>query len=288
MVLPLLACAASASPADPDYAHAPPPPTAITPQHPLPAPQESTLSTAPAAAFDAIHAPWTAILQRRVKGGDFDYAGIAKERAPLDAYVAALEAVKPDAVAALSAREQFAFWINVYNAYTVKHVVDGWPVKSIRDLGDEKVSIWDRELVPLGRLAPKLMRERLTLNDVEHKILRPGFGDARLHAAVNCASKGCPALRAEAFVAAKLDAQLDEQVKLWLADASRNRFDRDGRRIEVSKVFEWFAEDFRKESGSVPAWIARFRPDDRDWLTGAQKPEVKYQEYDWAINAVRN
>ncbi len=256
-------------------------PTQILAQVPSPAPDTTQ------AAFDSIHAPWTDILAKRVRGGDFDYAGLKKDRAPLDAYVAALEAVKPERFQALTKREQFAFWANAYNAFTVKRVLDGYPVQSIRDLGDDKTSVWDREFVPLGRLFPKLGKEKLTLNDVENKILRPEFKDARVHAAINCASKGCPALRAEAFTAAKLDAQLDEQVRAWLADGSRNRFDRAKSEIEISRVFEWFAEDFQKESGSVRAWIARFRPADKEWLDAPAMVAVKYVEYDWALNETK-
>ncbi|MCY2959907.1 MAG: DUF547 domain-containing protein [Planctomycetota bacterium] len=279
--LPLLACAASGASPAPDRAAGSPLPTSVVAQAPVPAPE------AKPSAFDAIHGPWSAILAKHVRGGDFDYATLAKERAGLDAYVAALEAVNPDAFAALTPKERFAFWINAYNAYTVKRVVDGYPVKSIRDLGDEKTSVWDRDFVPLGRLFPKLAKDKLTLNDIENKILRPTFQDARLHAAVNCASKGCPALRAEAFTSAKLDAQLDEQVKRWLADTTRNRLDRAKSSIEVSKVFEWFAEDFQREAGSARAWIARFRPEDKDWLDAQKKVEVKFVEYDWALNGVQ-
>lgn len=281
LALPLLACVASATQHPAHRAEGASAPVSADAQDPVPAAKTKE------SAFDALHAPWTAILAKHVRGGDFDYAGLAKDRAGLDAYVMALEAVKPDAFAALSRKEQFAFWINAYNAYTVKRVVDAYPIRSIRDLGDEKLSVWDRELVPLGRLFPKLGRDKLTLNDVENNILRPTFLDARLHAAINCAAKGCPVLRAEAYTSAKLDAQLDEQVKLWLADVSRNRFDRAKSTAEVSRIFEWFAEDFQREAGSVRAWIARHRPDDSDWLGAEKKVEVGYVEYDWALNAAK-
>jgi len=269
--LPLVACVASSA------EHAAPPFAAQTPAG----------VTAPApSAFDAIHAPWSAILKTHVRSGDFDYAALETDRAKFDAYITALESVKPEQLQALSKPEQFAFWTNAYNAYTVKRVVDAYPVKSIRDLGDEKASVWDREFVPLGRLYPKLGKEKLTLNDIENKLLRPLFLDARVHVAVSCASKGCPPLRAEAFTAAKLDAQLDEQAQVWLADTTRNRFDRANSRMEISRVFEWYGEDFQRESGSVPAWIGRFRPDDKEWLVKAGT-EVKYIEYDWALNDAR-
>lgn len=245
-------------------------------QEPAPAPSASP-------AFDAIHTAWTEVLAKHAKGGDFDYAGLKADRARLDAYVAALEKVKPTEFAALSKKEQFAFWVNAYNAWTVKRVVDAYPIQSIKALGDEKASVWDRELVPLGKLAPKLGKEKLTLNDVEHKILRAGFADPRVHAAVNCASKGCPALRAEAYTAAKLDAQLDEQVKAWLADATKNRFDRAQNRADVSQIFEWFADDFAKDGGAA-AWIAKYRPADAEWLRAKPGPKVAFRPYDWALN----
>lgn len=244
-------------------------------------PVEST-----ATDFEAIHAPWSEALGAHVRGGNFDYAALKKDRAKLDAYIAALESVQPAELEQASKQARYAFWINAYNAYTVKRVVDAYPLKSIRDLGDDKKSVWDRDLVPLGRLFPALEKSRLTLNDIENKILRPEFQDARVHAAINCASKGCPPLRAEAFTASKLDEQLDAQVKAWLSDTSRNRFDRSKNRIEISKVFEWFAEDFTKSAGSVPAWIARYRQSDAEWLASKPGPQVEYLEYDWALNDV--
>jgi len=275
LLLPILACDAAAR--VPTSV-----PSTASAQDPVPAP-----APVPAPIFDVIHEPWNAILARRVSGGDFEYAGLLKERAPLDAYIKSLEGVQLDAFAKLSRAEQFAFWVNAYNAYTVKRVLDDYPVKSIRDLGDEKLSVWDRDLVPLGALSPTLDKPKLTLNDIENKILRPTFQDARLHAAINCASKGCPPLRAEAFTGAKLDTQLDEQVKAWLADPSRNRFDAKKKRAEISKVFEWFAEDFQKEAGSAAVWIARFRPSDKAWLIAREKPTISFLEYDWALNEAK-
>jgi hypothetical protein len=249
-------------------------------QEPAPAPSANP-------DFDAIHATWTEVLAKHAKGADFDYAGLKAGRARLDAYVAALEKVKPAEFAALSKKERFAFWVNAYNAWTVKRVVDAYPIETIKSLGDEKASVWDRELVPLGHLAPKLGKTKLTLNDVEHEILRAEFADPRVHAAVNCASKGCPALRPEAYSAKQLDAQLDEQVKAWLADATKNRFDRAQNRMDVSQIFEWFAEDFAKPAGSPAAWIAKYRPADAEWLGAKPGPKVAYVPYDWALNDAR-
>jgi hypothetical protein len=245
-------------------------------------PQAATAVAAPA-AFDQAHKAWTGVLAAHVKDDTFDYKALKKDHARLDEYLAALEAVKADDFAKWTKNERFAFWINAYNAYTVKRVVDGYPIASIKDLGDEKVSVWDRELVPLGALAPDLKKSKLTLNDIENKILRPVFKDARVHAAINCASVGCPPIRNEAFTAETLDKQLDDSVKRWLADPTRNRFDPKKQTIEVCQVFDWFKDDFVRDAGSVTAWIAKYAPD-QAWLADAKKVDVKFVEYSWKLN----
>jgi hypothetical protein len=268
-------------------------PAACTPRPEVPAPlgpvptraaQDAPAQVQP--AFDHEHAAWTAVLRQHVRGDRFDYAALARDRKALDGYLDALGKVTREQYQGWERAQRYSFWINAYNAWTVRRVVDGWPVKSIRDLGDEKLSVWDRELVPLAHLVPELERKLLTLNDVEHKILRPTFLDPRVHAAVNCASLGCPPLRAEAFTATGLEAQLDQQVRGWLADRTRNRFDRQAGEVELSQVFEWFAADFARVGGALN-WIARFRADDAPWLTGPKLPAVSYLEYDWTINAPR-
>jgi hypothetical protein len=169
----------------------------------------------------------------------------------------------------------------------VRLVVDKYPIASIKDLGDDKQSVWDRDLVPLGALAPDFKKEKLTLNDIENKILRPKFKDARVHAAINCASIGCPPIRNEAFVADKIDKQLDDQVKRWLTDKTRNRFDKSKGLLELSQVFDWFKDDFVRDAGSVQAWIAKFLPDEASWLDTKKKYETKFVEYSWKLNDAR-
>lgn len=237
------------------------------------------------AAFD--HQPWNAVLAEHVHGDAFDYGALKKDTAKLDLYLKSLEAVKADEFATWPRNERYAFWIDAYNAYTVKRVVDGYPVASIKDLGDEKISVWDREFVPLGALAPDLKKTKLTLNDIENKILRPVFQDARVHAAINCASEGCPPIRASAFVGEELDLQLDAAVKTWLADPKRNRFDAAKNRVEVSQVFEWFRDDFVRDAKSVQAWIATYAPADQAWVRDAKKLQIQYVEYSWKLNEKR-
>ena len=243
-------------------------------------------SRRPAEAFDHRHEAWTAILKTHVRGDRFDYAALKKDRAALDRYLRSLEAVTREQHDAWTREQRYAYWIDVYNAYTVSLVAEKHPVDSIKDIGSLFTEVWDLELVPLKHLFPEAKGAKLTLNDVEHRILRPGFRDARVHAAVNCASIGCPPLRAEAFVAEKLDAQLDEQVRLWLADPARTRYDRAKGRVEVSKIFDWFEEDFVRDAGSVQAWVAKYAPPaEADWIRSAKKLAIAYRDYSWKLNA---
>ena len=235
------------------------------------------------------HAAWSELLARHVHGDRVNYAGFATERAALDAYIASLCAVSPAELARAPRRERFAFWINVYNAHVVALVLEAYPIASIRDLDRDTGSIWKRRFIALGAHDPEGKGQKLSLDVVEHEILRPRFEDARVHAAINCAAESCPALRAEAFEPARLEEQLDEQARAWLADASRNRFDAEKRRLQVSALFDWFAQDFARDAGSVPAWIARFAPSsEAAWIEAelAQGKELELETlaYSWKLN----
>jgi hypothetical protein len=237
------------------------------------------------AGFDQSHARWTDVLAAHVHGDGIEYKAIQSDRAGLDAYLASLETVMPEEFASWSRAQQFAFWIDAYNAFTVKRVVDAYPIASIQDLGDATKKVWDQEFIPLGRLFPEAGGNDLSLNDLENKILRPKFKDARVHAAIHCASRGCPPLLARAFVADKLDAELDEQVARWLDDPARNRFDPKAKKIVVSKVFDWFKDDFVRDAGSVQAWIAARAPEkERAWLASANDVAIEFQDYSWKLD----
>lgn len=241
--------------------------------------------TAAAEDFDHSHALWTEVLREHVRDDRFDYAKLKQDRSKLDLYLKQIYAVRPAALESWSRNERYAYWINVYNASAVSLVVSEYPVKSIKDIGGFFSSVWKKEFIPLEPLHPKGDDDALSLDDVEHAILRPRFEDARVHAAVNCASVGCPPLRSEAFVAERLDEQLDEQVRAWLADPRRNRYDRSEETIRVSEIFDWFGEDFERDAGSVEAWIAKYAPaDEAAWLKGAQKVRRKYLDYSWKLN----
>lgn len=260
-------------------------------RHQVPEPP-SPIETSPAsplaegAEFDQEHRRWTKLLAEHVQGDAVDYVGLKGRRAELQAYLDELAAVTPAQLASWTRDERFAYWINTYNAFCIQLVVDNYPVDSIRDLGGKLFGrVWDKEYIPLAAHHPDGDDDPLSLNDVEHEILRPRFADARLHAAVNCASVSCPPLRPEAFVAERLDAQLGEQMRGFLADDARNRFDRDAREANVSEIFDWFAADFERDAGSVRAYLARFAPGDGSWIREA---DLDYLDYDWSLNDTAN
>lgn len=244
---------------------------------------------APVASFDHAHAAWTAILKTHVVGKRFDYASLKKDDAPLVAYLRSLEAVTLEQYSTWKRERCFAFWIDAYNAYTVKRVLQSFPFESMMELGKEKKGPWDERFVPLGKLVPELKHELLTLNELENEILRPTFHDARVHAAINCAAESCPPLRNEAFVADRLSAQLDEQVLLWLSDDALNRYDAAKKTLHVSKLFDWYASDFEKESdGRIARWIAKHGPKKELAFVGdGQGVALDFLEYSWKLNAVR-
>ncbi len=234
-----------------------------------------------AAAADQDHGAYDTLLRAHVSQGKVDYAGLASQGPALDAYLAD---IADASVAGMTRDQQLAFWINAYNALTLDVVSDSWPLASIRDLDGGKV--WDsRTWTVAGRT--------VTLNDIEHTILRP-MGDARIHAAINCASIGCPALAGRAYVAAGLGDQLDRAVGAW---AKSNGLVVSAERVGVNTIFDWFGEDFTAwgpghfdipgVSGKHEAAINFLLPH----LDAATQQQLKqggysvyWADYDWAVN----
>ncbi|TDJ65795.1 MAG: DUF547 domain-containing protein [Planctomycetota bacterium] len=235
--------------------------------------------------FDHGHTAFDRVLRRHVAGDRFDYAALRADPAGLRAYLSSLEAVRPSDFSSWSRAERYAFWINAYNAYTLMIVAQHYPVASIRDIGSAETTVWDDSFIPLGALHGD--SRRLSLNQIEHEILRADFPDARVHAAVNCASIGCPPLRAEAYVAERLEEQLDSQARAWIADAARTRFEAQSETIRVSKIFEWFEDDFVRDAGGAIQWIERYAPQPQAaWIADARAVKLRYLEYDWDLNEV--
>ncbi len=177
--------------------------------------------------------------------------------------------------------QKLALWINAYNILAIDMVVRNGPVESIRDIGNFIVPVWKREA---GTVAGR----GVSLDRIEHEILR-AMGEPRIHAAIVCASTSCPSLRRSPFTAAELDAQLDDALRRWLASPEKGlRIDRAANRVTVSKIFDWFEEDFGV-LGGVRKVLAKYAPErDRAWLAGhVRGASLDHFDYDWTLNRVQ-
>jgi hypothetical protein len=249
------------------------------------------------AAFDHSHAAWSALLKKHVvlidsgRASQLRYAGMASDRAALKACTDTLSAVSAAAFSGFTKPQQMAFLINAYNAFTVELILTRYPkLASIRDLGSLLSNPWKPKFI-------KLLGTEMSLDNIEHDTLRVRgrYDDPRIHFAVNCASVGCPMLREEAFVAERLDAQLDEQTRRFMGDRSRNRFNTSSGKLELSKIFDWYGDDFKQGHRGIQS-LAGFAashaelladsPADRERVRAAQLG-ISFLDYDWKLNDVR-
>jgi hypothetical protein len=241
-----------------------------------------------AQGFDQEHKDWTDLLKKVVRtktdgSSAVDYQGVIRDPILLNRYLKNLTNLKQSEFDKFSKAEQMAFYINAYNAFTIKLVVDHFPVKSIKKIGSVFSSPWKMKFF-------RLFGKEMTLDQVEHDILRKKYPDPRVHFAVNCASIGCPALRAEAFTGARLDEQLNQQAQLFLRDKSRNYIDEGAKKIYLSKIFNWFKEDFTTGSSTVQSFVAPFITDDPQVQEKLRKNtyDISYTDYNWDLNNAKN
>jgi hypothetical protein len=215
---------------------------------------------------------YAGLLKKYVKEGVVDYKGFKNEEAKLDQYLKILE--KTD-TKKLSRDEQFAFYINAYNAWTIKLILSGYPgIKSIKDLGSIFKSPWKKKIC-------RIDGDIITLDHIEHDILRPRFKDPRVHFAINCASKGCPPLRSEPYRGDVLDQQLDEMAGAFINDPRHNRLE--GQKLYVSSIFKWFKEDFNND---IVGFFLKYAQGDlkKELDSNREKINIKYLTYDWSLN----
>ena len=214
------------------------------------------------------------LLKKYVRDGKVDYAGFKTEEAKLDRYLKILENVDPGI---LSRNEQFAFYINAYNAWTIKLILSGYPgVTSIKDLGSLLKSPWKKKIV---RIDGKV----ITLDHVEHEILRPRYKDPRVHFAINCAAKSCPPLWPEPFNGNILDRQLDDSTRSFINNPKSYRLD--DSELYVSRIFKWFSEDFNED---IFGFFLKYATGSlkKELKSKSERIVVKYLEYDWSLNEV--
>lgn len=236
--------------------------------------------------FDSTHKQWTDILAKyQTAEGLIRYKDLKSDETkgpnhPFALYLKSLSEVPETEFNKWSKNDKKAFLINAYNALTVKLILDHYPVKSIKKIGGFFSKPWSLEFFSL--LDGKIK----SLDPIEHKWLRPIYKDYRIHAAVNCASFSCPPLRHEAFQGSKLDAQLDDQMKAWLQDKTRNQLDPAHKVFKVSKIFDWYKKDFDAWGGGVVAVINHYMnpPVSRDV---AKEIEIQYLDYNWDLNEAK-
>ncbi len=232
------------------------------------------------AAID--HGPWQGILDRYLDTGDvsginlFDYGRVgAGDRELLRRYLSDMQSLDPRS---FNRKEQMAYWINLYNALTVDLVIDHYPVKSIKEIGGLF------SFGPWNEVAARIAGNDLTLNDIEHKILRPTWKDPRIHYAVNCASLGCPNLSPKVYDAANLEALLDKGARDYVNHPRGVRFV-DGELV-VSSIYHWYRDDFGAGDQSLLRHLQRYASLELQDKLSRYRGAIDH-EYDWSLNAPR-
>ncbi len=200
-------------------------------------------------------------------GGKVNYASIKNNKSELDAIIKEFEANSPGA--SWSSAQKLTFWINVYNIYTIKLVTDNYPTSSITNINGGKP--WDKKFIKLGG-------KTYTLNNVENDVIRKQFNEPRIHFALNCASASCPVLLNAAYTPSNVYSKLTSQTKRFLNDTGKNKFEK--KSAQISKIFEWYKEDFTKGGSTVIDFINKYRTDQLD----EKKVNVSYLEYSWSLN----
>lgn len=206
---------------------------------------------------------WDTFLKKYVTPeGEVDYKRIKANKTELDAITKSFSAVSTQT--AWNKNDQLAFWINVYNAFTIDLIVNNYPVKSIRDLDGGKP--WDVKRITIGN-------KKYSLNNIENDIIRPQFKDPRIHFALNCAAKSCPPLQNKAFIGKSLDSQLEAATKNFINNTSFMTIAPS--KLSLSRIFDWYAKDF----GNITDFLNKFST-----IKVNKNPVVSYNDYNWSLN----
>ena len=222
-------------------------------------------------SFVAIQAQtsiFDSLLQKNVdKTGRVDYQSLKNNETLLDNYLAYIQNNEP--TKDWSSNKKKAFWINTYNAYTIKIILNNYPLKSIRDIKIDGKTAWKIPFVKVGQ-------KRYTLDQIEHKILRKKFNDSRIHVGINCASVSCPRLWNFAFTEDNIASSLDNLMKEFINDTTRNKISK--KNVALSEIFNWFSKDFIK-NGTIISYLNTYAA-----IKISEKASIKYLTYDWSLN----
>lgn len=232
-----------------------------------------------AQTFDHNHTVFDEILNDCVKlskgTSSVDYKKIKANVKKLNNYLDSLSNVKPIEYQNFTKKQKLSFLINAYNAFTISLIVENYPVSSIKKLGTLLTSPWKKVFF-------KFLGKDSSLDFIEHETIRKNFKEPRIHFAVVCASVGCPSLRNEAYIATKLEEQLEDSAKVFINHKARNYFDKSSNTFYLSKIFDWYGSDF----GNVQKFVAkRMNLLDDNQVTGKEK--ISFLSYDWSLNETK-
>jgi len=246
-----------------------------------------------ASRFDHEYLKYAALLNTYVRGSRVDYAALHRNRVQLDGVISQFAVPARTEESEWTRAQRMALWINAYNALTLHAVVEHYPIEAGWFSRGPRNSIRQIEGVWTA-LTWNVAGRKVTLDDIEHRILRPSFGDPRIHFAINCASMSCPPLAAIPYRAAHLDAQLDEAARAYLASPHGSRFE--GNRLHVSSIFKWYGDDFIERYApaiavnrsprerAILGTVARYGPPAIAAAARAGTLEIRYLDYDWSLN----
>lgn len=236
-----------------------------------------------AQGFDHSQKAWTSLLEKytSTKGQStiVKYKEWKTQVKDLNSYLKSVEEVSKSDFTKFTKPEQLTFLINAYNAFTVKLILDNYPVRSIKDIGSVFSSPWKKKFF-------RLFGEEQNLDTIEHQFIRAQFNEPRIHFALVCASVGCPALRREAYTPEKLENQLNDAAIQFLTDRTKNQYLVEKQTLELSPIFKWYGDDFVKKFGSLEEFLAdkiTSNPNHQQ-LIRSKKVQIKFLEYDWSLN----
>jgi len=251
--------------------------------------------------FDHKHSTYDELLKSNVDNGKINYKGFVDSRDDFDNYLQSLGNITEQGYENWSEKQKLAFWINAYNAFTIKAIIDNYPIKrSFTFIGIFYAPRNSILQIPgvWKRLKFKAVGKDVTLDQIEHEILRVQFEEPRIHAAINCASIGCPDLMEGAYTADRLDTQLDDASVSFVNNPDKGvRISPDGKTVWVSKIFKWFGEDFyqsynsenfskrkRRDNGSLGFIVTYMQDEEAKTIIQGNDFKLKHLYYDWSLN----
>ena len=231
---------------------------------------------------DVDHSVFDKLLQKHVNAdGWVDYQALNSNIKPLNNYIESLAMVSVDQ---LGRDQRLALFINAYNAFTLQLILDNYPIASIKDIPNDKR--WDAVRWNLGG-------QKYSLNQIEHEQIRPHFKEPRIHFALVCAAVGCPPLRDEAYIADRLEAQLESQSRYVHSHDRWLRYDvrQPGHEVEeiyLTSLYNWYGGDFEQSAGSVLEYVSQYVSVLRQTMDQGRRPSIHWLDYDWSLNSIEN